>query len=419
MTENAVAVVDVEANPAAGVEPVARKPVRLFAIKILAGPLSCALARVVRVIEKRSTIPILSCIKLQAGDNELRITGTDLDNFAHAALAADIDREGAIMLPAHTLAKAIATFDPDATVEISATKGEVFDVCVISCGKTKIRVHLDREPGDFPALAPPETAKRFSLPIADLLRGLEQTTIAVSTEETRYYLNGILFEGDRKGLQLVATDGHRMVKRRIAGKGKDTAGFKMILKRKAVSELIRALKDALRAHKVKEVPPLVWVDFAPGEAGRYFRFAFATAGGVDFELESKAIDGTFPDHGRVMPSGNDKRAVIDVEEADAALKRLIAIRDERGHAAALRIFDGKATFEIQIPDRGGSVTEELTIDDCAEPIHLGFNMTYMRELLALMSGKTAVIAYGDASGPFQVVDPEDDALTTVLMPMRV
>jgi DNA polymerase-3 subunit beta len=253
------------------------------------------------------------------------------------------------------------------------------------------------------------------LPAADLKRLIEKTQFAISTEETRYYLNGIYFHTvDVAGLPVlraVATDGHRLARVEIAAPGGAEGMPGVIVPRKAVAEIIKLVEDGNETVEVELSSAKVRLTFgAKGEEGGL------PAGTV--VLTSKLIDGTFPDYQRVIPTGNDKRLTVERDDFAKAVDRVSTISSERGRAVKLALNDGRLILSVNNPD-SGSATEEIEVDYEASPLDIGFNARYLLDITSQLDGDTALFKLGDPGSPTVIQDREGAPALYVLMPMRV
>ena len=257
---------------------------------------------------------------------------------------------------------------------------------------------------DFPDLAPGDMTHKFPLKASDLKRLIDKTQFAISTEETRYYLNGIYLHiagaGAAQALRAVATDGHRLAQMELP-LPEGAAGMPgIIIPRKTVSEVQRLLD---------EPDAEVTVELSPGK----IRF---TVGAVI--LTSKLIDGTFPDYARVIPLGNDKELIVDKKEFEAAVDRVSTVSSERGRAVKLSVNAGKLLLSVTNPD-SGSATEELEVEYEAEPIDIGFNSRYLLDIATQIESEAAVLKLADPGSPTLIQDKDPHGALYVLMPMRV
>ncbi|WP_374305204.1 DNA polymerase III subunit beta [Methylocella sp.] len=360
-----------------------------------------SLGHVHRVVERRNTIPILSNVLLRAGEGALVLKATDLDIEVTERQPAEVGAPGATTLPAHTLYDIVRKLPDGAQVSLE-TLGEAGQLQLRS-GRSRFTLQTLPD-GDFPDLAAGEFTHSFALAPADLKKLIDKTQFAISTEETRYYLNGVFLhsmEADgQRTLRAVATDGHRLARVEIACP-KGAEGMPgVIAPRKAVAEaqkLVEGLEGEVR------------VELSTTK----IRLSFG-----DVVLTSKLIDGTFPDYMRVIPANNDKRLVVERIPFAAAVDRVSTISSERGRAVKLAIADGKLTLSVTNPD-SGSAQEELDVDYDAAPLDIGFNARYLLDILEQLDSDTALFKLADPGSPTLAQDRDGASALYVLMPMRV
>ncbi len=291
-----------------------------------------ALGHVQRVVERRTTIPILSNVLVRAGAGTLRLKATDLDLEVTEELPADVAQEGATTLPAHTLHDIVRKL-PDGsqvTLDMGGDTGQL----VLRSGRSRFQLQCLPE-SDFPDLAAGEMTHRFALPAGQLKHLIDKTSFAISTEETRYYLNGVyLHTMERDGetvLRVVSTDGHRLARVEMAAP-QGSAGIPgVIVPRKAVAEIQKLIEDPASDVTVEMSATKIRL----------------TLGSV--VLTTKLIDGTFPDYGRVIPAGNDKMLVVPKSAFAAAVDRVSTISAERGRAVKLALSRRQAGAVRQQP----------------------------------------------------------------------
>jgi len=257
---------------------------------------------------------------------------------------------------------------------------------------------------DFPDLAAGEMTHRFTLVASDLKRLIDKTQFAISTEETRYYLNGIFLHtagtGNVMTLRAVATDGHRLAQVELPTPTGAAGMPGIIVPRKAVGEVQRLIEDAQAE---------IGLELSQTK----IRFSIG-----DVVLTSKLIDGTFPDYGRVIPLGNDKQLVVDKPEFEAAVDRVSTVSSERGRAVKLSLSAGRLVLSVTNPD-SGSATEELEVDYQADPLDIGFNSRYLLDIAAQIEGENALLKLADPGSPTLIQDRDAAGAIYVLMPMRV
>jgi DNA polymerase-3 subunit beta len=360
-----------------------------------------SLNHVHRVVERRNTIPILSNVLLAASGASLEMKATDLDLEVTEATAATVEQPGATTVPAHLLYDIVRKL-PDGAEVMLRLDDSGNSVSVVS-GRSSFRLQCLPQ-ADFPELSAGSFSHIFRLD-SEALKGLiEKTQFAISTEETRYYLNGIYLhaheEGGKLRLRSVATDGHRLARAEVDAPAGSEGMPGIIIPRKTVSEL----------QKLVDVPDVAVTTELSDTKIRF------TIGSV--VLTSKLIDGTFPDYQRVIPTGNDKKLTIDRQSFAQAVDRVSTISSERGRAVKLAIASGNVTLTVNNPD-SGSATEEIAADYDADPIEIGFNAKYLLDVAAQLSGGEARFLLADAGSPTLIQDTADADALYVLMPMRV
>ncbi|AQS41852.1 MAG: DNA polymerase III subunit beta [Candidatus Tokpelaia hoelldobleri] len=361
-----------------------------------------SLGRVHRVVERRNTIPILSNVLIDAEGGQVQFRATDLDLEVTETTASQIETAGSTTVPAHLLHDIIRKL-PDGGEVMLALNPDGGAVSVVS-GRSNFRLQALPK-ADFPSLNAGTFSHAFDLEAPLLKRLIDCTQFAISTEETRYYLNGIYFhsievEGTAK-LRAVATDGHRLAQADcIAPQGAEGMPG-VIIPRKTVGELQKLLGEEL------EVPVRVEVSDAK------IRF---TVGSV--VLTSKLIDGTFPEYQRVIPSGNDKKLVAKCAAFAAAVDRVSTISSDRGRAVKLAITPDQITLSVNNPD-SGSAEDQLGVDYQSDAIEIGFNSRYLLDITNQLSGEDVVFMLADAGSPTLIRDMQAADALYVLMPMRV
>lgn len=360
-----------------------------------------ALSHVTNVVEKRNTIPILSNVLLGARGNQLQLTATDLEREVIEATPAEVSAEGRTTVSAHVLHDIVRKLPDGAQIELvkDAEEGRIS----ISSGHSRFALQvLPAE--DYPSLDAGDLTQSFSLPAKDLRRLIEKTRFAISTEETRYYLNGIYLheaEGeDGTMLRAVATDGHRLAQVEFP-LPEGAAGMPgVIVPRKTVQELHRLVEDNENE-----------VDIEISSA----KVRFTTGMLV---LTSKLIDGTFPDYSRVIPDGNDKQMNVSKAEFSSAVDRVSTLSTEKGRAVKLNLQDSKLVLSVNNPD-SGSATEELTVTYDGDPMEIGFNARYLLDIANQLDSDTARFLLADPGAPAMIKEDGNETALYVLMPMRV
>ena len=361
-----------------------------------------ALSHVQNVVERRNTIPILSNVLIEASGSEVTFVATDLDIEAVDSTDAQVSSEGAITAPAGTLFDVVRKLPAGADVELELNP----ENRRLSIRSGRSQFALPTLPAtDFQTMAGDDSATKFDVDAADLRRLIDKTRFAISTEETRYYLNGVYFhvaDGDAKAkvLRTVATDGHRLALADApAPKGSEgLAG--VIVPRKAIGE-VRRLIDQTDGD----------VSIAVSDTKIVFKAGRAV-------LTSKLIDGSFPDYARVIPKGNEKRLVIDNKSFESAVDRVSTVSAERSRSVKLSLDQGKLTLAVNSAETGQG-HEEIECDYAEDAMEIGFNAKYLLDVTAQIEAEDAEFLLNDPASPALILDPADAGCRYVLMPLRV
>jgi DNA polymerase-3 subunit beta len=357
------------------------------------------LGHVQSVVERRNTIPILSNVLIEAAaDGSIRLTATDLDLQIVESVQAQVERPGAITIPAHTFFDIVRKLPEGSQVLLDASEGKM----LVQAGRARFNLQtLPRD--DFPMIAEGALPTAFELPAATLIHIIDKTKFAISTEETRYYLNGIFLhvsDDPVPVLKAAATDGHRLA-RFTAPRPDGAEGMPdIIVPRKCINEL-RKLLD--------EVEGSVHIDLSPTK----IRFGLGNA-----ILTSKLIDGTFPDYSRVIPTGNDKLLKIDPRSFEEGVDRVATIATDKTRAVKMALERDKVTLSVTSPENG-TAAEEVPGDYGAEGFEIGFNARYLLDILGQVEGDTVELHLADAAAPTLIRENEKSPALYVLMPMRV
>lgn len=359
------------------------------------------LGHVQSVVERRNTIPILSNILLRAKDGMVTVTATDMDLEINESMAASVTRAGELTLSAHMLYDIVRKLPEGAQIELERAENSA--QVTLKAGRSNFK--LGTLPvDDFPQMREDALAIRFAIPASGLRNMIDRTKFAISTEETRYYLNGIFMHATKSAgkdvLRAVATDGHRLARAEMeAPKGSGEMPG-VIVPRKTVQEL-RKLLDETNDSVVVEM------------ASTKIRVSFGT-----LTLTSKLIDGTYPDYERVIPTGNDKVISISTKTLAAAVDRVATISTEKSRAVKLSVSKGQMVLAAQSPE-AGSATEELEVDYSENKIEIGFNARYLLDIAQQINGETTRMVLADSGAPALIEDTADQSALYVLMPMRI
>ncbi len=357
------------------------------------------LGHVHSVVERRNTIPILSNVLIEAEeDGGLRLMATDLDLQINERVEADVTEPGATTVPAHTLFDIVRKMPEGSQVELIAAEGRM----QVNAGRARFTLAtLPRD--DFPVIAEGDLPTQFELPAATLRQIIDKTRFAISTEETRYYLNGIYVHVSDEAqpvLKAAATDGHRLARVTVPRPEGAQGMPGVIIPRKCVAEL-RKLLD--------EVDGTVQASLSESK----IRFGLGNA-----VLTSKLIDGTFPDYSRVIPTANDKLLRLDPRALEEGVDRVSTIASERTRAVKLSLDRDRVTLSVTSPENG-TASEEVSADYAADGVEIGFNARYLLDILGQIEGDVMEVHLADAAAPTLLRENDKASALYVLMPMRV
>lgn len=360
-----------------------------------------SLSHVQSVVERRNTIPILSNLLLKCEEGTLSMTATDLDVEAIERLEARIESTGSVTVAAQTLYDIIRKLPEGA--EVAMTLDAEDSRLTVSAGRSRFAL-ATLPAGDFPLMASSDYSHQFEMTGGALRRLFEKARFAISTEETRYYLNGVYLhvigEGESAKLRAVATDGHRLARidAPLPVGAADAPG--VIVPRKTVNELVKLLEDDEAIAQIALSDTKIRVTF----------------GGT--VLTSKVIDGQFPDYTRVLPQGNDKQLKADAGQFAAAVDRVATVSSEKSRAVKLSLEEDKLVLSVNAPD-SGTADEEMIVAYDSEPLTIGFNAKYLLEIVGQIERENAVFEFSDSGSPTLVREGGDDSAVYVVMPMRV
>jgi len=370
-------------------------------ISIERGTLLKAVAQAQSVVERRNTIPILANVLIEADANSVSFRATDLDIEVVDKTVAQVERPGATTVSAVTLHEIVRKL-PDGALVVLTDDGASGRLTVEAGRSNFSLATLPKE--DFPVMASSEYTANFSAPAPVLRRLFDKSKFAISTEETRYYLNGVYMHvadsAEGQVLRCVATDGHRLARIDAAlPEGAETMPG-VIVPRKTVGELRKLLDDddAVIAVSVSET-----------------KVRFATP---EITLTSKVIDGTFPDYTRVIPQGNTRKLEVDAAEFAKAVDRVATVSSERSRAVKLSLSEDRLVLSVNAPD-AGAAEEELAVAYGDERLEIGFNAKYLLEIASQVDRENAVFLFNSAGDPTLMREGNDESAVYVVMPMRV
>ena len=360
-----------------------------------------AVSQAQSVVERRNTIPILANVLIEADNNTVQFRATDLDIEVLDKVKAQVERGGSTTVSAITLHD-IARKLPDGalvTLIYDASKSRL----TVEAGRSVFSLTtLPKE--DFPVMASSEYEANFCAPAPLLRRLFDKSKFAISTEETRYYLNGVYMHvanaDSGQVIRCVATDGHRLARidAELPEGAADLPG--VIVPRKTVGEL-RKLLDEDNAEIAVSVSET--------------KIRFATP---EITLTSKVIDGTFPDYARVIPQSNSRKLEVDASEFAKAVDRVSTVSSERSRAVKLSLDEDRLILSVNSPD-SGAAEEELAVAYGDEKLEIGFNAKYLLEIASQVDRENAVFLFNSSGDPTLMREGNDTSAIYVVMPMRV
>ena len=358
------------------------------------------LARVQGIVERRSTNLALSHVLLSAKEGRLRITATDTMSALVADYSAQVEQEGELSVDAHTLYQ-VARSLSEPTVHIKSGESNRLNV---SCGSARFNV-VGMSSEDFPPLPTRDEKSSLTVSSAGLKRVIDETIFSISSDDNRYGLNGahmeeVTAEGGDPRVRLVTTDGSRLSYSEIEYSGEFGMGRRMLLPRKALSEL-KKLMDG-RDHD--------WtVSF--GERS-------ATLSTEGLTLMVRLVDGEFPPYRQVLPTGRKRRVTFERDAFSTALKHVAIMAADRNHSVRFAFESDKLVLTAQNVD-AGDVREEIPVEMDGEPVYTGFNVRYFQDILSATKSEQLVLELGDPLDPCIARIPERDDCLFVVMPMRL
>jgi DNA polymerase III subunit beta len=347
------------------------------------------------IVERRHTLPILANVLLEQRNGQLHVTATDLE-MQITAVAELAGKDGsATTVGARKLQDLLRALPDDAQINVDATGSKM----TVRAGRSRFNLQT-LAASDYPRISVgQEQLQSLTLPQRQFRSLIKLAEFAMAQQDIRYYLNGMLLVIDKGSLQAVATDGHRLSWASIATGG-DYPRAEVILPRKTVLELSKLLEDS-------DAP--VTIDLLANQA----RFRFGNV-----ELVSKVVDGKFPDYNRVIPAGHGKRIELERAGLLSALQRAAILSNEKFRGVRLVLGEGQLRI-ICTNSEQEEAEEELPVGYSGEPLDIGFNITYLLDVLSNVEADKVNFAFGDANSSALVTLPERDDYKYVVMPMRI
>jgi DNA polymerase III subunit beta len=357
----------------------------------LLGPLQ----QVTGIVERRHTLPILSNVLITAHGGKLDFLATDLEVQITSSAAIEGNAEGAVTVAARKLYDILRSLPEDVEVALEAKENRM----TVKAGKSRFNLQT-LAAADFPKMVEAKDAsKTLTLPQKALKGALRLVQFAMAVQDIRYYLNGVLFSVEKDTLRVVATDGHRLSFASQALDG-DHGSVEAILPRKTVLELIKLLSDS-------DDP----VSLAIGT--NQARFSFS-----GIEIVSKIVEGKFPDYQKVIPTAHKNRVSLDRATLAQSLNRAAILSNEKIRGVRL-VFTKDALSIICTNNEQEEAEEGLAVEYDGDPLDIGFNISYLLDVLNHVDSPTVSVTMGDSNSSALVQMPAREDFKYVVMPMRI
>jgi DNA polymerase-3 subunit beta len=353
------------------------------------------LQQIIGVVERRQTLPVLGNVLLNANKKSVRLTATDLEVELQSHVNVAVTETGDITVPARKLLDICRTLPAEAQLDISVKN----ERALVRSGKS--RFTLSTLPAtEFPVIDKIKSARKFSMQESALHGLIERTAFAMAQQDVRYYLNGLMLEPVNGTLRAVATDGHRLAMCELMADVGEGADQQVIVPRKGIQELQRLLEQRDADVQV--------------EIGtNHIRITTD-----ELRYTSKLIDGRFPDYQRVMPKNADKRLLINRDLLRQALTRTSILSNEKYRGIRLDLFENNIKIQAHNPEQEEAVEEIDAIYD-SEAIVIGFNVTYLLDVLNAINTDDVEMFLSDGNSSALINKPGDDNCRYVVMPMRL
>ncbi len=351
---------------------------------------------VVGVVERKQTMPVLSNVLLVIDNQQLSLTGSDseVELIGQVSLSEAAD-DGEITLPARKLMDICKNLPAEAMINFRMDEQKM----LISSGRSRFTL-TTLPASDFPQMNEQEDSFSFELPQGNLRYIIERTSFAMAQQDVRYYLNGLLLETGPGRLRAVATDGHRLALCDAEAGIDGNAPHQVIVPRKGVLELARLMSDEDATVRISL-------------GANYIR-----ATGNQFTFTSKLVDGKFPDYDRVLPRGGDKLVVAERQQLREALNRASILSNEKYRGIRLQFEQALLRAQANNPEQEAA-EEEVTIDYNSSPLDIGFNVSYLLDVLSVMTSSEVRITLSDANSSALLQEGDNSDSSYVVMPMRL
>ncbi len=358
-----------------------------------------SLSHLQNIVEKKNPLPILSSILIEAKDNNLILSSTDMDISITEKINCNVLENGATTINAHTIYDIIRKLQDDSEIEIICNDGKLL---TLRSGTSRFSLNcLPKE--DFPIIETENSGKTIKINSQELLKLIDKTKFAISTEETRYFLNGLYLNvnsENNKRITIVGTDGHRLAKFEHVKEDLNEQIQGVIIPKKTINELSKLLSE-----NTEEIELNI-------NTSKIVFFI------QNLVLISKLIDGSFPDYNKVIPNNNNNIMTVKRVELASAVDRVSTIANEKTPVVKLKLMKNLININT-VNSENNSASEDIEVKYEGETIEIGFNSKYILELINNLEDDEISIAYKDNSSPIMATEKSNPDLVYVLMPMRV
>ncbi|MDJ0832589.1 MAG: DNA polymerase III subunit beta [Gammaproteobacteria bacterium] len=353
------------------------------------------LQQVIGAVERKQTLPILGNVLIQSDQGKLSLTATDLEIELVARIDIDIQDSIATTLPARKLLDICKALPEGADIDFSIDDNQV------TLKSARSRFTLASLPAkDFPTIDEIKAQSEFTIPQSALKTLIDKTAFAMALQDVRYYLNGMLLELDKDVIRLVATDGHRLALSEHSDDTGISSSKQLIVPRKGILELARLLTSSEDQANI-----ILSQNHIRVETG-------------DLVFTSKLIDGKFPDYNRVIPVDGNKTLMVNRELLKHSLQRISILSNEKYRGIRLALDDNNLSIQANNPDQE-EAEEEITVDYEESSIEIGFNVTYLLDVLSVLDGEDVMIKLKDSNSSCIITAADTEQFRYVVMPMRL
>jgi DNA polymerase III subunit beta len=353
------------------------------------------LQQVIGAVERKQTLPILGNVLFKSNNGNLSLTATDLEIELITHLDIPISEDILTTLPARKLLDICKALPDKSEIKFNIEDNQV------TLTSARSRFILSSLPGkDFPGTEDIEAKLTFEIPQKNLKLLIDKTAFAMAQQDVRYYLNGLLMELSKDFFRLVATDGHRLALSEYEGENNITTEEQIIIPRKGILELARLLSNTDELAEVKISNNHIRVETK------------------QFTFTSKLIDGKFPDYNRVIPLDGNKTLSVNRDLLKQSLHRISILSNEKYRGIRLTLGDNNLSIQANNPDRE-EAEEEITVDFDESTLEIGFNVTYLLDVLSVLDSEQVLIKLKDSNSSCVITTPDSNQFRYVVMPMRL